>query len=148
MKIYLAGPLFSTAERDFNSRLAFLLRGMGHEVFLPQEHEVQQGSPLAIFIADRGGIDWCEVIVANLDGPDPDSGTCWELGYAYAKKKLSLAYRTDARLYEGQDKVNVMMTESVDTMLFQPNETVEQLAKRVDYWIVRKHNERERSDKT
>jgi hypothetical protein len=28
MKIYLAGPLFSTAERDFNSRLAGLLREM------------------------------------------------------------------------------------------------------------------------
>jgi nucleoside 2-deoxyribosyltransferase len=25
MKIYLAGPLFSTAERDFNARLAGLL---------------------------------------------------------------------------------------------------------------------------
>jgi nucleoside 2-deoxyribosyltransferase len=28
MKIYLAGPLFSTAERTFNARLAELLREM------------------------------------------------------------------------------------------------------------------------
>ncbi|MFZ3357430.1 MAG: hypothetical protein WCA56_04700 [Xanthobacteraceae bacterium] len=39
MKIYLAGPLFSAAERDFNARLAGLLRGLGHEVWLPQDAE-------------------------------------------------------------------------------------------------------------
>ena len=39
MKIYLAGPLFNTAERNFNSELTKLLREKGHEVWLPQEFE-------------------------------------------------------------------------------------------------------------
>jgi nucleoside 2-deoxyribosyltransferase len=39
MKLYFAGPLFTTAERDFNAALAAQLRRAGHEVFLPQEAE-------------------------------------------------------------------------------------------------------------
>jgi hypothetical protein len=42
------------------------------------------------------GIDWCEVIVACMDGPDPDSGTCWECGSVWRRKPVIL-YRTDIR---------------------------------------------------
>ena len=31
-----------------------------------------------------------DTVVACLDGADPDSGTCWELGYGYAMKKNSI----------------------------------------------------------
>src|SRR5215467_3571522 len=96
MKIYLAGPLFSTAERDFNARLAQLLRDLGHEIWLPQESEQAAMTPAQIFSEDVAGIDWAEVVVANMDGPDPDSGTCWECGYAYRKKPVIL-FRTDFR---------------------------------------------------
>src|ERR1700686_1515537 len=87
MKIYMAGPLFSTAELAFNKELAGLLRKQGHEVFLPQEHEQRKDLPRAIFESDVKGLDWADTVVACLDGADPDSGTCWELGYAYAMKK-------------------------------------------------------------
>ena len=86
MKIYLAGPLFSTAERDFNAQLAKRLREKGHEVWLPQESEQLSMTPREIFEEDVRGLDWSEVVVANMDGPDPDLGTCWECGYAYGKK--------------------------------------------------------------
>jgi hypothetical protein len=39
MRLYLAGPLFIIADRDFNTQLALRLCAAGHEVFLPQEHE-------------------------------------------------------------------------------------------------------------
>ena len=42
------------------------------------------------------GVDWADIVVANIDGADPDSGTCWEAGYAYNKKPVIL-YRTDIR---------------------------------------------------
>ena len=48
MKIYMAGPLFSTAELAFNKELAGLLRTRGHEVFLPQEHEQRKDLPRAM----------------------------------------------------------------------------------------------------
>ncbi|MGA7807590.1 nucleoside 2-deoxyribosyltransferase, partial [Bradyrhizobium sp.] len=127
-KIYMAGPLFSTAELAFNLRLAGLLRDRGHEVFLPQEHEQRKDLPAAIFASDVSGLDWAEAVVACLDGADPDSGTCWELGYAYARKKLSIVYRTDFRLFRGSDPINLMMTESADHVIVMPTADVADLA--------------------
>jgi nucleoside 2-deoxyribosyltransferase len=51
-----------------------------HEIWLPQESEQRDATALSIFATDVQGIDWCEVIVACMDGADPDSGTCWECG--------------------------------------------------------------------
>ena len=75
-----------------------------------------------------GGLDWAEAVVACLDGADPDSGTCWELGYAYAKKKLTIVYRTDFRLFKGSDPINLMMTESADHLIVMPTADVVDLA--------------------
>jgi nucleoside 2-deoxyribosyltransferase len=113
MKIYLAGPLFTVAERDFNARVAGLLRDAGHEVFLPQESEQRLMSARQIFESDVAGVDWADVVVANMDGPDPDSGTCWECGYAYRKKPIIL-FRTDFRAAHepGKAQFNLMLTES------------------------------------
>ena len=103
MKIYLAGPLFSTAEQEFNSRLKQHLIEYGHGVWLPQdESDEQTGEKAAteIFSKDVEGIDWADVVVANMNGPDPDSGTCWECGYAYRKKPVGI-FRTDFRIEGG-----------------------------------------------
>lgn len=112
MRIYFAGPLFTAAERDWNTTLAALLRGAGHEVFLPQEQEPGKDAP-GIFATDVGGIDWAEGLVAIMDGADPDSGTCWEVGYAYGKKPIVLV-RTDLRRNAGSggSGYNPMLTES------------------------------------
>ncbi len=128
MKIYMAGPLFSTAELAFNRELAGLFRAQGHEVLLPQEHEHRKDLPRAIFESNVRGLDWAEAVVACLDGADPDSGTCWELGYAYAMKKLAIVYRTDFRLFEGTDQINLMMTESADHVIIMPMAAVADLA--------------------
>jgi nucleoside 2-deoxyribosyltransferase len=142
MKIYLAGPLFSTAERVFNARLAGLLREMNIEVWLPQESEQGSMSPRQIFEEDVQGIDWADVVVANMDGADPDSGTCWECGYAYHKKPIVI-FRTDFRLgYENRNDAhfakemsqapyNLMLTESADVRLDLPFAAVEDVAKRI-----------------
>ncbi len=118
MRIYLAAPLFTRAELAFNLSLAAELRLFGHDVFLPQEHEQRLDMPGAIFQSDVDGVDDAQVVVACLDGADPDSGTCWELGYAYGTGKPAIGFRTDFRLYDGADKVNLMMTESVFKMLY------------------------------
>jgi len=113
MKIYLAGPLFTVAERDFNARLAGLLREAGHEVWMPQESEQRRMTAKQIFENDVKGLDWAEVVVANMDGPDPDSGTCWECGYAYRNKPI-IIFRTDFRAAHepGKAAFNLMLTES------------------------------------
>ena len=38
MQIYVAGPLFSEAERDWLDKLAARLRAEGFDCFVPHEH--------------------------------------------------------------------------------------------------------------
>ena len=130
MKIYLAGPLFSTGEREFNVRLATLLRAAGHDVWLPQERQGRTAA--ATFRIDVGGIDWADAVVANMDGPDPDSGTCWECGYAYGKKPV-VVFRTDFRVGEepGKGAYNLMLTVSATRSLLLPFADVETVARRL-----------------
>ena len=97
MKIYLAGPLFSTPERDWNDGLAARLTSGGHDVYLPQAHPALELTGRAIFLKDLDGLDWADGVVAIMDGPDPDSGTAWECGYAYAKGKPVVLFRSDFR---------------------------------------------------
>ena len=94
--IYLAGPLFSAAERIFNASLAASLRKNGFRVFLPQEldHEQDQRRLFERLVA---AIDETDLVMAVVDGADPDSGTAWEMGYARAKDKPVVALRTDFR---------------------------------------------------
>ena len=117
MKIYYAGPLFSTAERDFNLAVVTILRERGHEVFLPQEIEQKDTTAAAIFSAEVAAISNAEAIVVNADGPDPDSGTSWELGNAW-RDKLSVVFRTDFRdINDGFPPLNLMLTQSANVVL-------------------------------
>lgn len=116
MRIYFAGPLFSNAERDWNVRLAVALTEAGHEVFLPQVQE--QGKPAAaVFQTDVDAIDRADVVLAIMDGPDPDSGTAWECGYAYGKKPIVLV-RSDFRVWPDDEMpYNPMLTQSATIRL-------------------------------
>lgn len=96
MKLYIAAPLFTSAERAWNKQLEQFLVQSGHQVFLPQDNKFSQRTARTIFEADRALLDAADVVVAIMDGPDPDSGTSWECGYAYGKKPIVLV-RTDFR---------------------------------------------------
>jgi nucleoside 2-deoxyribosyltransferase len=124
-KIYLAGPLFSLAEQGFNAELARFLESQGFEVFLPQEHEPRDKTARAIFDMDVAAIDWAGMMVACMDGPDPDSGTAWECGYAYAKGKPIVCYRTDFRITGDTEGApyNLMLSESATARLEAPFRT-------------------------
>jgi nucleoside 2-deoxyribosyltransferase len=132
MKIYMAGPLFTTAEQEFNRQLCAALQKAGHEVWLPQEHEPRDRTAKAIFEEDVKGMDWAEVVVANMDGPDPDSGTCWECGYAFGKKPIVL-YRTDFRQAGDVENApfNLMMSASARAVIVAPLATAEEIAAKI-----------------
>jgi nucleoside 2-deoxyribosyltransferase len=116
-KLYFAGPLFTWGEREQNKQVAEELRRRGHEVFVPQEQEQKAATARAIFRADISGIAWSEIVVACMDGADPDSGTCFEAGYVYQVKPLIL-YRTDIREEkEPLGPYNLMLHEAADAVL-------------------------------
>ena len=99
MKLYFAGPLFTQAERDWNARMAAALVDAGHSVFLPQT-EVKAITTLdadTIFAVDVDGVRGADAVVAVMDGADPDSGTSFECGLAYALGLPIVLLRTDFR---------------------------------------------------
>jgi nucleoside 2-deoxyribosyltransferase len=119
MRLYFAGPLFTTAEREWNVAMTEGLRAAGHDVFLPQEQEV--GDATAIFSTDVAGIDWAEGLVAIMDGPDADDGTAWEVGYAFASNKPIVLVRTDIRATAGPaGPYSPMLTQAATTRLEMP----------------------------
>jgi nucleoside 2-deoxyribosyltransferase len=120
MKLYFAGPFFTTPERTWNADVVAALRAGGHEIFLPQEQEPDTDGP-GIFAIDVGGIDWSDGMVAIMDGPDPDAGTAWEVGYAYGTKKPIVLVRTDFRALAGSaGEYNPMLTQAATIRLDLP----------------------------
>jgi nucleoside 2-deoxyribosyltransferase len=115
VRLYLAGPLFTQAERRWLRELASGLRGGGHTVFLPQEDSDDPRrdprDPQATYERNRAAIGACDAVVAVLDGSDADSGTAWECGYAAGLGRPVVALRTDFR--GGEDGgLNLMLRRS------------------------------------
>jgi nucleoside 2-deoxyribosyltransferase len=120
MKLYFAGPLFTTAERSWNAEVAGALRAAGYQVFLPQEKEPGLDGR-EIFATDVAGIDGADALVAVMDGPDPDSGTSWEVGYAFAAGMPVVLVRTDIRaLARPVGEYNAMLTQAATTRVDLP----------------------------
>ncbi|WP_456699379.1 MULTISPECIES: nucleoside 2-deoxyribosyltransferase [unclassified Bradyrhizobium] len=105
--VYLAGPLFSPQERQWNVLLRDSLMGFA-DVYLPQEDgallvdliasgmSVQEAKS-SIFATDIRAIDRCDILLLVMDGRVIDEGACFELGYAYSRGKLCLGLKTDVR---------------------------------------------------
>ena len=126
MLIYLAGQLFSEAERRFNAQLTEKLEALGFRVFLPQRDGVEREKPpydvmtpeerrQATFDLDLAKILEADVFLFVLDGRVPDEGACVELGIAYCQKelqgedKLLVGLQTDTRAAFLGSKLNPMV---------------------------------------
>jgi nucleoside 2-deoxyribosyltransferase len=106
--IYIAGPLFSKSELDFNLSLNEFLRNLGFNTFLPQKdghllselidngHEKNRAIQ-KIFQRDIENIKNCDIVVFIMDGRVPDEGACVEIGLAYAYNKECFGLKTDPR---------------------------------------------------
>jgi hypothetical protein len=105
--VYLAGPLFSEAERSFNLRLKRLLLPY-FDVYLPQEDGgllvdmIAEGMPPKVasrhvFKGDVQAIKDADLVVIILDGRTVDEGAAFELGFAYALGKPCYGLKTGPR---------------------------------------------------
>jgi nucleoside 2-deoxyribosyltransferase len=107
-QIYLAGPLFTQGEIDFNLSLADRLSASGYQVFLPQQ-ECRGREGEDIYKTCLSGLRAAAIVVAILDGADADSGTCWECGYAASRDIPIVAVRTDFRISGDTGGFNAML---------------------------------------
>lgn len=105
--IYIAGPLFSDAERAFNAELKEKLKQFC-EVYLPQEDGslltdlVKKGISIEdakriVFDEDLKAMERCDTLLIVMDGRAIDEGAAFELGYAYSSRKICHGLRTDTR---------------------------------------------------
>lgn len=103
ISIYLAGPLFGVADRHHNLLLAQELEALGYAVVLPQKEAMKFFDGRTFDVV--GICQDCrsqsvnnQVVVANIDGPDADSGTALEVGMAHiSQKPIIICVRTDFR---------------------------------------------------
>src|SRR5690606_746036 len=103
--LYLAGPdVFRPDARERGAELKALCARHGFEGLFPLDQDVPAHvtDPVDqakwIYHANIGLIERADAVLANLDffrGPEPDSGTCFEVGYAVARGKPVFGYIPD-----------------------------------------------------
>ena len=138
MLVYLAGPVFTLAERRFNEELAVELERLcpSLQVFLPQRYDKEfQGAAdfsQRMFASLMGALDRCDVVLAVLDGPDADSGTSFEVGFARGRGKKVIGIRTDFRGGEDQG-LNLMLSNACSQLVAEASTTtsLRRLAERI-----------------
>lgn len=113
-KVYLAAPLFSEAEREFNEKVVRILKNLHYTVHLPQELDDTKETrgmqrEKIIYESNLAALREADIIVGIIDGADADSGTAWEMGYAAASGKRVIALRTDFRRFSENEAVNLML---------------------------------------
>ena len=129
--VYVAGPLFDEGERWFIEKVDQLIQDAGFETFLPHRDNPPKTDDNIgeIFMNDKGGVDRCQVVVANLNGVTTDDGTAWEIGYAYAHNKFIIGLFTDwrGRFPGATQVVNLMLQCSLDKLVRSLDELDEEL---------------------
>ena len=92
--IYIAGPFFTDKERTFLKIVIESVKEIfpNEELFIPMEHFIPNGENLsnnewaeAVFKMDVEALNRCNRVIAAYSGLYSDTGTAWEIGYAYAK---------------------------------------------------------------
>lgn len=101
---YIAGPLFTRAEQNYNQDLYYKLRSVGFKVFLPQDHVRDPNDGREIFQTNVKNLRLSKGLIVICDGADMDSGTAWEAGHFYTHGQI-YGLRTDLRK-SADDPVN------------------------------------------
>lgn len=102
-KLYLAGPdVFLPNAAEHGEALKKICLAHGYEGLFPLDNQVAPGPPLEMAAAIRRAnvelIRQADGVIANLSpfrGPEPDSGTVWEVGFAQGLGKPVAAWSAD-----------------------------------------------------
>lgn len=107
MLVYIASPLFSQAEKEFNQKIRKSLE-IYVNVYLPQEDgglvrdyikDGKSKEEALKFVAEKDlkAVYSCDLLLVILDGRTIDEGAAFELGVAYAEDKTCIGLQTDQR---------------------------------------------------
>ena len=143
--IYLAGALFSEAERDWHLKTKQLLLDEAEkrkkELALIWPYELITQEEIAflgkkarfeIFNRCKKGLDKSNIVIALLDGTQVDDGTAWEIGYFFGTKAADykiIGIRTDFRSAgESNDAiVNAMIEMACDKIVYNRKELLSEV---------------------
>jgi len=94
MKVYIAGPdVFRPDAPDWAETVRAQCLRLGFEALIPLDGDAT--TPPGIYASNIDMIRAADVVIANLNpfrGVEPDSGTCFEVGFALALGKRVIGY--------------------------------------------------------
>ncbi|GGE68450.1 nucleoside 2-deoxyribosyltransferase [Priestia taiwanensis] len=111
--VYLASPFFNDKEIVFIEQVEHILESNPtFNVFSPRKLETPDFTPQTpewaqhIFEADITHLDTADIVVAIIQDNYDDTGTSFEIGYAFATKKPVIL------VYNSANTQNLMLTQS------------------------------------
>ena len=116
MKVYIAGALFTEGDRYILEKIDSYLRSQSVDTFLPHRDIGFSEDTESIYLGDLEMLHSCDAVVALLHGPDIDSGTAWEIGYARARGLKVFGIIDDVRIPNPHTQMNVMIAHSVEVV--------------------------------
>ena len=119
--IYIAGPLFTPGERSFLEQIDALCHALGFATYLPHRDAglFTRGSESSnyFFQNDSRKLVDSDLVIAVLNGLEIDSGTAWEMGYAFALNKPIIGYLDDSRIFNPAQQLNPMILNSINILV-------------------------------
>jgi nucleoside 2-deoxyribosyltransferase len=129
--LYLAGPeVFAPDAAAKFERLLAVCAAEGLQGKVPVDGGLSAGAQpnpetaMRIYRGNIALIDECDAVAANISafrGSEPDSGTCWEIGYAVARGKPVVLYIDDSLSYAERVEKTVGSVESEHGTVCKPH---------------------------
>lgn len=127
-KLYLASPLFSESDREFNNILSEKMRHY-FDVFLPQRDVGllkdfrEDGlshfeATNLVFCKDVNAVRNTDILLAVLNGENIDEGAAFEIGLAFAENTLCFGLWTDV-LNKTSPFLNPMIERSLEKIFYE-----------------------------
>lgn len=117
MKVYIAGKIRTSIEREFLEEVDRLCKKLGFETFLPHRDVglvKDMRDVKRIFEGDIvKGFKDVKLVIAVLDGLHVGAGTAWELGYAYARGIKTIGIKTDESVEEALEYLSAIIVGSM-----------------------------------
>lgn len=115
--IYIAGPFFNDSERTYLNEMIERVKQIwpDQELFIPMEHFIEDGEEMSnkdwayrVFDMDVQALTESDFVVALYMGHYSDTGTAWELEYAFGLNKNTYLYIPDEYVKQDMSIMPVM----------------------------------------